>query len=404
MKDSLKVARWETKRLVKSKVFLVITFIIPLVILLIGGVVGYFSSRNTLPDTFILGVIDETGVLGKGIENKFAEKNYEVKFFDRNLKDKINKIIKKEKLDGFLLIPETVFKENQIDYYFKDLLGLNNDLIINTVNPLIIDMRLKNNGYSPEEIYSLTKSVHINEIPIEESGKSVSNIGSMFIPFGLAILMVFASMFSGGTLMQSIIKEKSNRIVELILSSISSKSLMTGKVIAYGVLGLIQISIWSISAILLIKFFFDISLTPLLNVKTLYMFIYFLLGFILTASINAIAGAGMKEAQSASQSTGLLVIIPIIPIYFASAIIRNPEGILSKVLTYLPFTTPTTMLLRLGFSSPGIIEIILTIFILIITNYFLLKLAAKIFRIGMLMYGKNASFKELFRWARSRDY
>jgi len=179
---------------------------------------------------------------------------------------------------------------------------------------------------------------------------------------------------------------------------------MTGKVIGYGIMGLIQITIWSTAAIVVGKYFFSFSIFPLLNTKTLYMIIYFILGFILTASINAIVGAGMKEAQSGSQSTGILVIIPIIPVYFTSIIINNPNGTVSKLLSYIPFTTPTTMLIRLGFTSPSMLEIALTIVLLLVANYLLVRLAAKIFRVGMLMYGKNASFKELFKWARSKNY
>jgi len=226
----------------------------------------------------------------------------------------------------------------------------------------------------------------------------------MLLPFGFAMLMVFAAIFSGSALMQSIIKEKSNRIVEIILSSINSWDLMMGKVLGYGIIGLIQIIIWTISALTVLKFVFDFSLTSLFTIKIMYMFIFFVLGFVLISAINAIVGSGMKEAQSGSQSTGFMVMIPLIPLYFSSFIVNNPEGLFSYIFTYIPFTSATTMLIRLGFSNPPLLEIIGVMVLLIVANYLFIKLAAKIFRVGMLMYGKNASFKELFKWARSSDF
>jgi ABC-2 type transport system permease protein len=132
------------------------------------------------------------------------------------------------------------------------------------------------------------------------------------------------------------------------------------------------------------------------------MLIYFLLGFIIISAMNAIAGASSKDLQSSGQSmSGLIVIIPIVPIWFSSVLIQNPSGMLARILSYIPFFTPTTMLVRLGVSSPPLWEIILTMSILAITGFILIKLASKIFRVGMLMYGKNMSLKEILKWSRA---
>lgn len=112
----------------------------------------------------------------------------------------------------------------------------------------------------------------------------------------------------------------------------------------------------------------------------------------------------MKDAQAGNQSGGIFMIFPLIPVYFSSAIISNPEGVISRVLSYIPFFTPTTMMIRLGFSSPEPVEIIGTILLLIVSTYLLVLLASKIFRVGMLMYGKSANLKEIVRWVRSKSY
>lgn len=252
------------------------------------------------------------------------------------------------------------------------------------------------------------RSVRIEEKSLkkldEDKGEGISSQIELYFPLGLAMMMAMSSMFSGAVLMQSIIKEKNDRIVEIILSSISARSLMIGKLIGYGILGLFQILIWLTSVLLAANIFFDISLDPLLNIKTLYMFIYFIFGFTMVASINAMIGSATKDVQSGSHSSGLLVIIPIIPIYFSAAILNNPSGTISRLLSYIPFTTATTMLIRTGFSSPPTWEYILTYSILIFSTLFILIIASKVFRVGMLMYGKNFSLKEIIKWARSENY
>ncbi len=134
------------------------------------------------------------------------------------------------------------------------------------------------------------------------------------------------------------------------------------------------------------------------------MLVYIAFGFIIVASINAIIASSMKDAQSGGQSSGIFVLIPIIPIYFSMPIMNSPNGVVSRVLSFIPIFTPTTMMIRLGVSTPPVWEIFATIFILIISSYLLMILASKLFRIGMLMYGKTANLKELIKWARSKEY
>lgn len=404
MKDSLKVAKWEIKTIIRNKTFIIMTFFVPLIILIIGGSIGYFSARNEETDKLIIGINNRSNVILNNDLESLETENVDFIFYDDLNEGEIAQNIEEKNLSSFIIIPEGVLETNTVNYFFSDIQGIETDRIKELISPIIVDARIKESGYETEVINNLVKEINVNAKSLSLEGNANSNIMEMFLPFGLAMLMVFASFLSGASLMQSIIKEKSNRIVEIILSSINSWDLMLGKVLGYGILGLIQVTIWSISALAVLKFVFDFSLAGLFTIKILYMFIYFILGFILISSINAIVGAGMKEAQSGSQSTGFLVMIPLIPLYFASLIINNPEGLLSYVFTYIPFTSATSMLIRLGFSNPPLIEIIGVMVLLLVTNLILIQLAAKIFRVGMLMYGKNASFKELFKWAKSSDY
>mgnify|MGYP006288097473 CR=1 FL=1 len=404
VKDSLKVAKWEIKTIIKNKTFIIMTFFVPLIILIIGVSVGYFSARNEETDMLVVGINNSSKVITNNELEALETDNVDFIFYDNLNEEEIAQEIENNNLSSFLIIPQGVLDTNTVNHFFSDIRGIETDRIKELINPIIVEARIERSGYRTEVINNLVKEIDINSKSLSLEGNDNSNVLEMFLPFGLAMLMVLASIFSGASLMQSIIKEKSNRIVEIILSSINSRDLMMGKVLGYGVIGLIQISIWAVSALTVLKFVFEFSLTSLFTVKIMYMFIFFVLGFILISAINAIVGSGMKEAQSGSQSTGFMVMIPMIPLYFSSLIINNPEGLLSYIFTYIPVTSATTMLIRMGFSNPPLIEILGVMVLLAVANYLFIKLAAKIFRVGMLMYGKNANLKELFKWAKSSDY
>lgn len=404
MQDSLKVAKWEIKTIIRNKTFLIMTFFVPIMILIIGGAIGFFAARGGETEQLVVGIQNQSQVINNNEIEALETAKIDFVFFDNIKQDEIVATIDNNNLSSFLIIPQNVMEQNTINNYFNDLQGIETERIKSLLNPLFVNTRIQQAGYDVNMINNLVQEINIESQSLNSEGSANTNIMEMFLPFGFAMLMVFAAIFSGSALMQSIIKEKSNRIVEIILSSINSWDLMMGKVLGYGVIGLIQITIWAVSALTVLKFVFDFSLASLFTIKIMYMFVFFVLGFILISAINAIVGSGMKEAQSGSQSTGFMVMIPLIPLYFSSFIINNPEGLFSYIFTYLPVTSATTMLIRLGFSNPPLIEIFGVMILLAVANYLFIKLAAKIFRVGMLMYGKNASLKELFKWAKSSDY
>lgn len=400
--DILKVAKWEFTKGIKNKTFLFMTFFLPIVMIVIGGVVGYFSSQTGEGKDLQLGIIDKTEFMQPLLEERFSEEEFQAEFLPVSEEQNIEEKLEEDGLDGVLVIPQNVIETNEVSYYFKELSGMETGFIKETLSSILIDKRLVEKGYSPEEINALTGNVVIKTRSLkEEKGESMV---TMFMPFGLAMLMVFGTFMSGTILMQSIIKEKGNRITEIIFSAISARTLMVGKVMGYAMLSLVQIAIWLTVALAGVIYFYQPSLSALFNIKTLLMVMYLVFGFIIVSSVNGIVGSTMKDAQSGNQSSGLFILIPIIPIYFSGAIINSPSGIVSRVLSYIPLFTPTTMMVRLGFSTPPIWEIGLTFVILIVTSYLMVLLASKIFRIGMLMYGKTPDLKEIIKWARSKSY
>ena len=401
MNDSIKVAKWEIKKNLQNKMFIIMTLVFPLFILLIGGIAGYFGAQSSSSQDMSLGVIDHTDIIYSELESNLESTRYEVELLDSVDKSNLKKVLDENELDGILEIPESIFKDNKVIVYYQDLQGMNTDLIEYSLSSVVINKRLRDSGYPTDEVLKLTRNVNFvpRSVAAEEDASVGQGIATMFMPFALAMFMVLASIFSGSALMQSIMKEKSNRIVEILFSSVSSNSLMYGKILGYGTLGLCQIILWATAGLFAATQFFDLSLKPLLEIKTLYMVIYFVLGFLLVSGLNAIAGAATRKSQSGTNTSmsNYIAIIPVVPLWLTAIIVNNPDGVFSKVLSYFPFFTPTTMLLRLGFMSPELWEVILTLAILIITDILLIKLASKAFRTGMLMYGKKITIGEILK-------
>lgn len=396
MKDWWKVARWEIKRSIKDKTFLVISLLVPLLILA-GGVLPPLLAEKGAASQLTMVIRDDTGMLEEALEERLFDTRFQPIEKAGSLEE-MQALVREGELDLILHIPREYYKTNQAFVYFKNLNTIENGALESILSDLTIDYRLRRAGLEPDKVKEFVKPVKLKNVPLSQKGKS--SIFSMFLPLILAGMMLFASIFSGSMLMQSIIKEKNDRVVEIVLSSISSNDLITGKVVGYGILGLLQIALWAGVGAAVSSYFLDFSLAPLLDGKIMVLFLYFLLGYFLIAGMYSLLGATIKDPQTGSQSMGLVVIIPIIPIWFVTLIMKNPHGLVSRILSYFPLTAPNTMLLRSGVAEVPLWEVGLTVFILIVFDILLVKFAAKIFRVGMLMYGKSATPKEIIRWAK----
>ncbi|HKL74965.1 MAG TPA: ABC transporter permease [Halanaerobiales bacterium] len=399
MNNTFKVAKWEIKKNIRNKTFLFMTFIFPLLILVIAGGAGYIGGSSSQSGLKI-GLIDQTDYIYEELNQNFTNEDITLeKIKATTNKDELRNILEVNNYDSIVLIPSNIVNNNQATVYYKELRGLDGNVISNILSNIVIEKRLSENGYSADQILRLTQNVNFQTQSLQ---KDDTGIAAIFLPLGLAMLMAFSSMFSGSALMQSINKEKSDKLVEILFSSLTPKNLMYGKVLGYGFLGICQVIVWGAAGSLVANRFFDLPLNILFSIKNAYMFVYFLLGFAMISGLNAIAGASSKDLQSSGQSlNGLIVIVPIVPVWFASILLQNPSGTISRILSYIPVFTPTTMLLRMGVSTPPIWEIALTTTILALSAFFFIRLASKIFRVGMLMYGKDMSLKEIIKWSKA---
>lgn len=229
---------------------------------------------------------------------------------------------------------------------------------------------------------------------------AVDNWMTVMLPMIAGILFLIAVNISGGYLLQAVVEEKENRTMEIVVTSVSPSQLMGGKIIADMLVGLTELVIWMSFVVLAIKVvpsWLPIGQSVKIDGSSILLIVaIYLPAFIMIAAAMGAVGATATESREAQQVAGLFTLPIVIPFWFVTAIMFNPNGQLATWLSIIPFTAPITMPLRAVFTSVPLWQIALTIGILDVSAVFMVWLAGRIFRIGMLQYGKRVSLKQIF--------
>ncbi|MBI1730385.1 ABC transporter permease [Candidatus Acetothermia bacterium] len=245
--------------------------------------------------------------------------------------------------------------------------------------------------------------------PSEDVQKAVPQFLAAFFAF----IFLFVVLFSGTFVLQTIVREKQSRVVEILLAAVSPKDMIVGKILAFGALGIVQTLIWvavGLLTMILIGPYLGLPVGPLLGLLLAYMpwgklilfIVYFVLGYLFIASFSAGMGATMTDVLSGQQVQSLIIALPsALPLMLFSVIIQSQDSFLPTLLSYIPPTIAGTMMLRLSVADLPFWEVGLSLIILLASILIVMRLAGKVFEVGILMYGKSASLKEIWRWIRS---
>jgi ABC-2 type transport system permease protein len=246
-----------------------------------------------------------------------------------------------------------------------------------------------------------TRLDETGEIAIDQGG-----FGAFLVPMVFGFLLVISIGSSSGYLLQGLGEEKENRIMEILLSSVSTRQLLIGKVLGLGGAGLIQVAFWLISSIIMVQ----LAQTTIGGLFTsvqipenalLLGIVYYILGYLLFAVIMAGIGAITSNPKEGSQMSVVLILPAILPFYVAIIFLRDhPDHIIGTILTLFPVTAPMSVFVRMGMSEIAPWEIVASVCLLILSIIGGLWLAAKVFRIFLLMYGKTPKFVEVLRLLR----
>ena len=213
------------------------------------------------------------------------------------------------------------------------------------------------------------------------------------------MFLLFMGIFTGGQLLlRAVLEERSNRVIEVLLSSVSYNDLMTGKILGLGLLGLTQSVIYLVISSLVGSYFQVQILTAWI---TLLFLVYFILGYLFYAAFYIGVGALFDSEQEAQQAIQIFSILAIIPVMLWSLVIENPDSTIVNVLCYLPPVTPFFMLIKIALNETSVSQIIGTLAVLGVSTYGVMRMAAKVFKTGILLYGKRMTLPEIMRWIKA---
>ncbi len=238
-------------------------------------------------------------------------------------------------------------------------------------------------------------------VPQPDTKSDAKQVAEFFVPYIFALLLMISVFTSSGYLLQSVADEKENRMIEMMVTSVAPFSIMAGKVLALGAAGIIQVGVWFISAVLIgpqvlhqIPNAGDLSLAPGLLVPVLAFFIG---GYFLFAVLMAGIGAAASSVKEATQFSVVIAIPNVVAIYGSALIVDQPNGVFARTLSYIPFTAPTAMMLRLGAGDVPVGDIIGGLIVLVIAGIGLLWVSARVFRAGLLLYGQRMTPAAMWR-------
>ena len=419
---------------VKNKSFIVMTILSPVIMIVLVAVIAYLSQLNNNTDRTI-SVLDESGLLSDVFKNS---EHLTYNILQNISLEEAKEQVKKNEEYGLLYISNISSLDsisNHVKFFSEDSpsLTLISDLESKLRNKLT-DLKLLQDGVDPDKLESSKVQLNIGQESFQ--GEKTSKIDSVVkLIFGCMagyLLFMFIIIY-GNMIMRSVIEEKTNRIIEIIISSVKPIQLMLGKIIGTSLAGITQFVIW-----LVLGFLFLMIIPPILGIdmasvqtpqqqvmqqamenpetntamqeglmalynlplaNLIIAFVFFFIGgYLLYSSLYAAIGAAV-DTETDTQQFLLPILMPLILAVYIGifTVIEDPHGTVSTVFSFIPFTSPVVMLMRIPFGVPWWQQLI-SFLLLCGTFIFAVWFAAKIYRVGILMYGKKPSYRELIKW------
>jgi ABC-2 type transport system permease protein len=403
MNKTLLILRHEFLHTVKRRGFIIMTVIVPLVAVLLIGVFQLISGiARPTAEVMTIGYVDELG----GFQQYTSQGNITMVRFDTP-NDATEALVNGD-IKEYFVIPSDYISTGVINRY-----TLEKQLAASSATTTAINNFLTSNllaGKVPEAtIARIEAPLNLVSIRLTETGAVApeqGGYGNFVIPAVFGILLALAIIFTSMYLLQGLGQEKENRLIEVLLSSVSARQLLTGKVLGIGAAGLAQVAVWAISAPFLLNLASSsiggfVSTIQLPANFIVLAVVYFVLGYLLFAVISASIGAISSSSQEGQQLIGIFTIPLLIPLWFMSLIMFLPDSPVWVFFTIFPLSAPVVVIIRLGISGIPAWQLIASIAVLVLSIVGILLLTIRIFRTYLLMYGKRPGIGEVLRSLRT---
>jgi len=441
MKKFVAVVKREYFQRVRSRMFIVTTILLPLMMALFGIVPAVVLSINA-GDASRIAVVDQTGKLFDRLQSVLVEEqgveaatgvdnpiripsntspstNTANNIILRNLTDNtrpiddlkadLDKELSAKQIDGYILIPADIM-ENGGARFFR---GNSSDFFISrrlrtALTRVVREQRLLDANVDPRTVRELDRPVGLVATRVSTSGEVRDSAAGLAFVFGIGLIMYISVLLYGQVVLGAVIEEKETRIAEVLFSSVKPFTLMIGKLVGVSFLALTQLAIWGIAIGGLGAYGISVlasrgvptSIPSLPFVFYIYFVLFFLLGYYVYSTLYALVGSIVTTAQEGGQLAMPIILLLAVGFYLFLPVSRNPDSNFAFWVSLVPFFAPITMLMRIITQTPPFWQIALSLFIGFSTIVLFTWLASKIYRIGMLMYGKRASIPEIVRWLR----
>lgn len=415
----------------KTKGYIIGTLMFPIIIIfLFGGI--FIFGKFFQPSTQHFEVIDQTGRIYDQMVEMLPDtlKNGSLKFSFNELKpsaeefdeviEKLRSQVRNKQITGFIVIPEDILETKEAKYSAKNISNFEDMRKIEwAISKSCSNIRLENLGYSPEVIRREMYAGYISMVSFQVTEKgevSKSGVSNYLLTYILTYLLMLFIMIYGQSVTASVIEEKSQRITETIISSIKPAELMMGKLIGICLLGITQLVVigtfvYMLSAYgapflmkmgvqtpKLLDIIGNLQFTPVIF---MFFILYFFMGYLLYSSLFAAVGSMVNTTDEGQQFLTPIIFLNIIGFFIMITVAKNPDTTAAFWASLFPFFTPSVMFARIAVSHPSLPSgAILSIFTMAISIYLIVKLVAKIYRVGILMYGKKPSLKEAWKWVK----
>ena len=398
MNKTFLLIKHEFLNTVRRKAFIILTIAFPLIALLaiLAGQVlpGMIKTTTT---TEKVGYVDEVGTFSQNT----SENN--IQLISYSTEEAAKTALEQKDISEYFIIPADYISTGLIHIYTLTSEITPGGTVQSAISDFLLDNLLKGNS---EAVITRAKNpLNITSTTLTTAGTPAAKQGgfsAFILPYLFSVLLMLAIFTSSGYLLQGLGEEKENRVMEILLSSISPRQLLAGKVLGLGAAGLVQIIVWLISANFLLRMasatwgnvLGSLQITPEFLILGI---IYFILGYLLMAILMAGVGSVSPTAREGQQMSVIFIMPVIIPIYFMPLIMEHPENIVVKILTFIPLTAPLTVIVRSGLSEIPIWELAVSIGILIFSVWGLFVVTTRLFRTYLLMYGKRPDLREIVR-------
>ncbi len=398
------IFRHEFLNTIKKKGFIIMTLIVPVLGLLAIGVFQLVSATAgpTVVETTTIGYVDEAG----GFDDYTTQGNIELVGFDTQ--DDATAALIGDDVAEYFVIPSDYLSSGVINRYTLGRELETPQYIATAIRNFVISNLLADE-VPLETIYRIEAPLNLVVTRLTETGEVATEqggFGNLIIPGIFSLLLALSLQLSCVYLVQGLGDEKESRLIEVLLSSVSTRQLLTGKVLGLGAAGLVQVVVWLASLPLLLNlasstfggFFGTIQLPANFIVLGI---VYFTLGYALFAALSAGVGAISPSAREGQQLIPMFTLLLFVPLLFSSILFVFPNSPLWVVLTIFPVTAPVAVMLRLGVTGVPAWELAASLTVLALSIILVMFLAIKAFRVYLLMYGKRPSWGEIVRNLRS---